>query len=68
MPTPPCKVAVTQFAYPDAIKSAPLDPPVAPSPMPRSTVEHFLTAASVPILPWRHPKRAAVSTRRHLQL
>jgi creatinine amidohydrolase len=27
----PSEVAVTQFAYPDAIKSAPLDPPVAPS-------------------------------------
>ncbi len=26
----PSEVAVTQFAYPDAIKSAPLDPPVAP--------------------------------------
>ena len=27
----PSEVAVTQFAYPDAIKSAPFDPPVAPS-------------------------------------
>jgi len=26
----PSEVALTQFAYPDAIKSAPLDPPVAP--------------------------------------
>jgi creatinine amidohydrolase len=26
----PSEVAVTQFAYPDVIKSAPLDPPVAP--------------------------------------
>lgn len=26
----PSEVAVTQFAYPDAIKSVPLDPPVAP--------------------------------------
>jgi creatinine amidohydrolase len=26
----PSEVAVTQFAYPEAIKSAPLDPPVAP--------------------------------------
>src|SRR6266566_4505517 len=26
----PSEVAVTQFVYPDAIKSAPLDPPVAP--------------------------------------
>jgi creatinine amidohydrolase len=26
----PSEVAVTQFAYPDAIKSAPLDPPTAP--------------------------------------
>jgi creatinine amidohydrolase len=26
----PSEVAVTQFAYPDTIKSAPLDPPVAP--------------------------------------
>ena len=26
----PSEVAVTQFAYPDAIKSAPLDPPIAP--------------------------------------
>ena len=27
---PPSEVAVTQFAYPEAIKSAPLDPPIAP--------------------------------------
>ena len=27
----PSEVAVTQFAYPNAIKSAPLDPPIAPS-------------------------------------
>ena len=26
----PSEVAVTQYAYPDAIKSAPLDPPIAP--------------------------------------
>ena len=26
----PSEVAVTQFAYPDAIKSATLDPPIAP--------------------------------------
>ena len=26
----PSEVAITQFAYPDAIKSVPLDPPIAP--------------------------------------
>ena len=62
----PSEVAVTQFACPDAINSAPLDPPVARGaslPTPPTIAATSPTAASGPILVSPRPKPADAFTR-----
>ena len=65
----PSEVAVTQFAYPDAIKSAPFDPPVAPSGEYTDAADYrrnFPTAESALIPAWPHPRQGGAFTTRRL--